>query len=131
MNKMKGNAIEVMNYLDKWKEGQIYICVKEESKEWRTLAQNRTYWKIFKGIGDKLWYSKEVVRTNILTALFWTYEVKMFWEVHLVPNKTSTTELSKDEAKQVIDASLEYAKKIDAGIEITPREVQSLYESYN
>lgn len=122
---------QVLEYLDKQKETQeiIVLISKKETQEMRTLAQNRTFWKIFKGIWDKLGYTKETVRTNILTALFWTYECKMFWEVHLVPNKTSTTELSKEEAIQVIDWALEYAKKIDAGIEITPREIQSLYDT--
>jgi hypothetical protein len=119
------------NITEYMKEKQLYICYKKESKAWRTLAQNRTFWKIFKGIWDKLWYKKEVVRTNILTALFWTYEVYMFWERHLIPNKVSTTELSKEEWIQVIDWALEYAKKIDAWIEITSAEVTNLYESYN
>jgi len=49
--------------------------------------------------------------------------------VNRLPNKTSTTELNKDEATKLIDASLEYAKKIDAGIEITPRDIQNLYNN--
>ena len=120
-----------MEYIDKGKEWQIYICVKEESKEGRTLQQNKTFWKIFKGIGDKLWYSKEVVRTNILTALFWTYEVTMFWSTHLIANKSSTATLTKEEWIQVIDWALAYATKIDAWITITSAEVDSLYKSYN
>jgi hypothetical protein len=107
-----------------------WVYEKKESKLWRSLAQNRTYWKIFKWIWDKLGYKKETVRTNILTALFWTYECKMFWIIHLVPNKTSTTELDREEAIKVIDASLAYAKKIDAWIEITPKEIQDLYNNY-
>jgi len=55
----------------------------------------------------------------------------MFWKVHLIANKSSTTELSKEEWIQVIDWALEYAKKINAWIEITPRDIQNLYESYN
>ena len=125
------NKEQIIEFVNNWKEEQIYICEKKESKPWRTLAQNRTFWKIFKGIWDKLWYSKEIVKTNILTALFWTYQVQMFWKVHLIANKSSTTELSKEEWIQVIDWALEYAKKINAWIEITPRDIQNLYESYN
>lgn len=116
--------------LESAEEELLWILEKKETKAGRTLAQNRTYWKIFKGIGDKLGYPKEVVKRNILIALFWTYECQMFWEVHLIPNKSSTTELDKTEAIQVIDWALEYAKKIDAGITITPKEITSLYESY-
>jgi len=122
---------EIIAKLEEAREWELYILEKKETKAWRTLQQNKTYWKIFKGIWDKLWYSKEVVRSNVLTALFWTYQVLMFWEIHKLPKKSSTTELSKQEAIQVIDWALEYAKKIDAWIEITPREVQNLYDSYN
>ena len=123
---------EVINeYMDNWKPEQEYICEKISTKAGRTLSQNSTFWKIFKGIGDKLWYSKEVVRTNILTALFWTYEVQMFWSTHLIANKTSTATLTKEEWIHVIDWALAYATKIDAWIVITSREIKSLYESYN
>jgi len=127
---MIGNKEKVLEYLekDKW---SIYIIEKHTTKAGRTLAQNRTFYKIFKGIWDKLWYSKETVKKNILTALFWTYECKMFWKIHLIPNKLSTTELSKEEAIELITGALEYAKKIDAGIEIIPREVNDLYNSFN
>ena len=108
-----------------------WIYEKKKSKPGRSLQQNKTFWKIFKGIGGKLWYSKEVVRTNILTALFWTYEVQMFWSTHLIANKSSTATLTKEEWIQVIDWALAYATKIDAWIVITPIEVQSLYDSFN
>ena len=121
----------IMIYMDKNPDDQIYIIDKKETKAGRTRQQEKTYWKIFKWIGGKLWYKKEVVRTNLLTALFWTYEVKMFWEIHLIPNKTSTTELTKEDAIDLIDASLAYAKKIDAWIEIEWPEIQSLYNTYN
>ena len=121
---------EVIAFLLTQEDNIEWIYEKKESKAWRSLAQNRTYWKIFKAIWDKLWYKKETVRTNILTALFWTYECRMFWEIHLVPNKTSTTELDKEEAIQVIDWALWYAQKIWAWIEITPREIQDLYNNY-
>lgn len=125
------NTIKLIEYLQTQKEDINWVCEKSTTKAGRNLAQNRTFWKIFKGIWDKLWYSKEVVRTNILTALFWTYEVQMFWVTHLIPNKTSTTELDKQEWIQVIDWALEYAKKIDAWIEITSRDIQDLINSYN
>ncbi len=125
---MKWNKEKIIEYM---KDDQEYICCKVESKEGRTIAQNRTYWKIFTGIGQKLWYSKEETKLNILTALFWTYEIKMFWEVHKIPHKTSTTQLSKDEAIHLIDSSLAYAKKIGAWIKIEPREITSLYNTYN
>ncbi len=128
---MKWTKEVIQDYMDNWKEEQEYIIEKATTKPWRSLQQNKTFWKIFKGIGDKLWYSKEVVRTNILTAIFWTYETQMFWETHLIANKTSTATLTKEEWIQVIDWALAYAKKIDAGIEITSAEVDSLYKSYN
>jgi len=123
-------TLQIIEMLE-WQDEDIeWIIQKKNTKQGRTLAQNRTFWKIFKGIWDKLWYSKEVVRTNILTALFWTYEVQMFWTTHLIANKSSTTELSKEEAIQVIDWALEYAKKINAWIKITPKDIISLYETY-
>jgi hypothetical protein len=128
---MKWTKEVIQEYIDNWKEDQEYIIEKTTTKAGRSQAQNRTFWKIFKGIGDKLWYSKEIVRTNILTALFWTYEVQMFWSTHLIANKTSTATLTKEEGIQVIDGALAYATKIDAGITITPREITSLYESFN
>jgi len=121
---------ELITYLLTQDDDIEWIYEKKKSKPWRSLAQSRTFWKIFKGIWDKLWYSKEVVRTNILTALFWTYEVTMFWSTHLIANKSSTATLTKEEWIQVIDWALAYATKIDAWIQITSREIDSLYESF-
>lgn len=128
---MKGTKIEIIDYLKRQKDNQEWIIQKIESKQWRTLTQNCTYYMIFWAIWNKLWYDKEVVKRNILTALFWTYECTMFWDIHLVPNKLRTRDLDKKEAIRLIDSSLEYAKKIWAWIEITGAEIRSLYDSYN
>ena len=127
---MKWTKEQILDFLEDRDEETIYIIEKSTTKAGRSLQQNKTFWKIFKAIGDKLWYSKEVVRTNILTALFWTYEVTMFWSTHLIANKSSTATLTKEEWIQVIDWALAYATKIDAWIQITSREIDSLYESF-
>ena len=123
--------LEIEKYMDKWTEEQEYIIDKKESKAGKTRRQEKTYYKIFWWIWNFLWYDKEVVKQNILKALFGTYEVKMFWETHLVANKSRTRDLTKEEAILLIDSSLAYAKNIGAGIEITSVEMQSLYDSYN
>ena len=124
------NKEEILNFLENKKDDIRWFIDKEKNKSSHTRQQQKTFWKIFKAIGDKLWYSKEVVRTNILTALFWTYEVTMFWSTHLIANKSSTATLTKEEWIQVIDWALAYATKIDAWIQITSREIDSLYESF-
>jgi hypothetical protein len=54
--KLKGNPTDLYNqiteHLESLNPEKSYICYIEEreSKESRTLAQNRTFWKIFTGI---------------------------------------------------------------------------------
>ena len=106
----------------------VILVSTKETREMKSRQQEKTYYKIFDWIGKYLWYDKEIVKQNILKALFWTYEVKMFWEIHLVANISRTRDLKKDQARLLIDWSLEYAKKIGAWIDITPKEVKSLYD---
>lgn len=121
---------DTIKYLHTQKDDVEWVLEKTTTKKGRTLAQNRTFKKIFTWIGNYLGYTKEEVRTKILIALFWTYELKMLWSTHLIPNKTSTADLTKEEGILVIEWSLAYAKKIGAGIEITSREISSLYNTY-
>ena len=48
---------DVLNYLEKDKEGDIYECSKKQKKTARTLAQNKYYfWIIVPTIADFHWY---------------------------------------------------------------------------
>ena len=128
---MKWNAIKVMEYIDKGKEDQVYICVKEESKEGRTIAQNRTWYKLFNWISTHLWYNIEEVKSFLLAGTFGTHKMKLNTEEIEVPNESRTSNLTKEQWIFFIDTILKFVKLKDIPVEITPREISSLYDSYN
>lgn len=127
---MKGNAIEIMNYLDKWKEGQIYIIDKIESKTGRTRQQEKTWYKLFNAISTHLWYNVEEVKSFLLAGTFGTHTMKLNTEEIEVPNESRTSTLTKEQWIFFIDTILKFVKLKDIPVEITPLEVQSLYDSY-
>lgn len=125
---MKGNKEVINNYM---KDNQVYICVKEESKEGRTIQQNATLHKIIEAIRQFKSWSMEDAKKYTLVFTFWYESVEYMWEVILVPQHTSTAKLKKVEAIKYIDFLIEYCKENDIWVVITPREITSLYESFN
>ena len=128
---MKWKAEDVMIYMDKHKEDQVFICVKEESKAGRTIQQNRTWYKLFNWISSHLWYNVEEVKSFLLAWTFGTHKMKLNTEDIEVPNESRTSLLTKEQGIFFIDTILQFVKLKDIPVEITSAEVQSLYESYN
>lgn len=124
---------KICNYLDKYTKSEniiVYISEKE-TKEIRTLGQNNTFWKIFTEIWNHLWYSKEEIHDIMLWWVFGTYTVELWFIKKEMLNKPKTSKLNKEEWIKFIDEMIWFCKKHNIPIEITPREIQSLYESYN
>jgi len=128
---MKWTKQIIQQYIDKGKQDQVYICVKEENKEWRTIAQNRTWYKLFNWISTHLWYNIEEVKSFLLAGTFGTHKMKLNTEEIEVPNESRTSKLTKEQWIFFIDTILKFVKLKDIPVEITPREIQSLYDSYN
>lgn len=127
MNNMKGNAIEVMNYLDKWKEGQIFVCAKYDTKEGRTLYQNNFFYWLFSDIEKQSPFSLETIKQYILWRVFWKKEV--YWE--LVNNRTHTSKLTKKEAIELINWIIAFCEEHTLKMSYYSSDLKSLEESYN
>jgi len=119
-----------MEYIDKGKEDQVYICVKKESKEWRTIQQNRTWYKLFNSISSHLWYNVDEVKMFLLAGTFGTHKMKLNTEEIEVPNENKTSKLTKEQWIFFIDTILQFVKLKDIPVEITSAETQNLYNSY-
>ena len=128
---MKWTKQVIQQYIDKGKQDQIYICIKEESKEGRTRQQEKTWYKLFNWISTHLWYNVEEVKSFLLAGTFGTHKMKLNTEGIEVPNESRTSQLTKEQGIFFIETILAFVKMKDIPIQITPREVQSLYDSFN
>lgn len=126
---MKTN--ELIEFLQKQKHNQEWIIQKTNSKKWRTLAQNKTFWKLFKDVGNHLWESKDDVHDMMLWWVFWTKEVTIWILTKEVLIEKHTSKLTKEKGIKFIDTMLAFCKKYNLPITITSREIESLYKSYN
>lgn len=135
--KTEWNPIKVMweikNYFI-WKKSDknfhVLISTKE-TKEMKTRQQEKTYYKILTWISKHLWYKLQEVKIYVLSWCFWTHRLKLFDEEIEVPNISETRWFSKEQAIFFIDTLLQFVKDKNIPVEITPKEVQSLYDSYN
>lgn len=116
--------------LDEDKEVVILISSKE-TKEMRTIQQNKTFYKLFTDIGNHLWESKEDVHDMMLWGIFWTRSVTIWRITKEINVEKHTSKLTKDQGIHFIDTMLAFVKKYDMPITVTSREIDSLYESYN
>ncbi len=123
---------EVCEYLDKQdseKDIIVYIS-KKETKEMRTLAQNKTFWKLFTDIWNHLWEKKENVKEMMLWGVFWTEKIKVWRITREINIEKHTHKLTKEQWIHFIDSILAFTKKYNMPITVTPRELQNLYDSY-
>ena len=109
---------------------EFYFFEKADTKEKRTLAQNRTLYKILNAISKHLWNPVQEVKIYMLSWCFWTHKIKLSKSEIEVPDISKTSELTKEQWIFFIDTILTFAKIKDVPIEITPREIESLYNSY-
>ena len=73
----------------------------------------------------------EDAKKYTLVFTFWFEKVNHQWETVIMPTKTSTAKLTKVEAIKYIDFLIDYCKENNIWVVITPREISSLYDSYN
>ena len=128
---MQWTKVEILEYLNKWKEDQIYIIDKKESKTWRTRRQEKTYYKILNAIANHLGYNIEEVKIYMLSWCFGTHPLKLSKEYMKIPNISRTSELTKTQWIFFIDTLLQFVEIKGVPVTITSAEVQNLYESYN
>ena len=128
---MKWTAEQIIDFVQNWKEEQEYICEKTTTKEGRTLAQNRTWSKILTAIWQHKYWDLAQAKKITLIYKFW-YETQEYeWETVYIPNYTSTAALSKKEGIEYLTFLIDYCKDEEIPVQITPREINSLYESFS
>lgn len=110
---------------------QFYFFETADTKEKRNLVQNATFYRCLDIISKHTWDELEELKLKTLVKLFWFKQMKWGWETIPVPNVAKTSSLTKEQASQFIDALIKIAKFLWLGEIITPRQVQSLYDSYN
>ena len=122
---------EAMEYIEKTSEKKEKFFVTEiETKKWKTEAQRKTYYRCFGMIWDHLWYSKEEIKQMFLKWCFGIRKMKMWkWEYEIA-NIWNTEELNIEQANFLIDVLTKTAETLWLWIIITPRERQSLFDSY-
>lgn len=128
---MEWTALEVIEYMDKSEETQVFICIKKESKKWRSINQNNTFYKLFTDIGNHLWETKEDVHDMMLWWIFWTKEVRIWIITREVNIEKHTSKLTKEQWIKFIDTMLAFVKRENMPITVTSREITSLYDSFN
>lgn len=123
---------KIAEMIEKLKDNeQLNVMIsKKITKEMRSLAQNRTFYKLFTDIGNHLWEDKDDVHDMLLAWVFWTREVKLWRITKDILIEKHTSELDKIKWKKFIDMILAFTKKYDMPITVDSREVQSLYDSY-
>lgn len=126
------NKLQVIDYLNKeqW-EFEYYLEELPLNKEWKSRQQEKTYYLILNWIAKHLWYSIEEVKIYMLSWTFWTKKLKLSKTEIEIPVISRTRDFTKEQAIFFIDVLLNFCKLKNIPIKITPRELQSLYESYN
>ncbi len=122
----------VAKFLEKQKEDKKFICIitEKETKEQRTLTQNSMFHWLFGEISKHLWEPLEFVKYYFLAWCFGV-EKKKYSKLEIdIPKIASTALLEKDEAIFFIDVILKFIQKHNIPCKYTPRELQSLYDSY-
>ena len=128
---MKWTKEVIQEYMDNWKEEQEYICEKTTTKAGRSLAQNRTWSKILTAIWQHKYWTLAQAKKITLIYKFW-YETQEYeWETVYIPNHASTAALSKVEGIEYLTFLIDYCKDEKVPVQITSREIDSLYNSFN
>jgi len=123
-------TLQIIEMLE-WQDEDIeWIIQKKDTKQGRTLAQNRTWYKLFSAISKHLWYSVQEVKMYMLSWCFWTKILKMSKEKMEIPVISQTSDLTKEQWIFFIDTILAFVKIKNVPVEITSREINSLYDSY-
>jgi len=123
---------QLIKYIfSKWNKDKLVVLISEkETKEIRTLAQNRTWYKLFTWIANHLGNDKQEVKIYFMIWCFWSKKLRLSQNVMEIPIISETHKLSKEQWIFLIDTLLTFVKLKNIPIEITPREIKNLYDSY-
>ena len=124
------NKEEIIKFLETKKEDERWFIDKEKNKSSHTRQQQKTWYKLFNWISTHLWYNTEEVKSFLLAWTFGTHTMQLNTEEIQVPNESRTSQLTKEQWIFFIDTILAFVKLKDIPVEITPREISSLYDSY-
>lgn len=121
---------QIREYLDKWKEKQIYICEKKETKAGRTLQQNKTWYKLFWWIAKHLWNDIQEVKIYFMIWCFGSKKICLSLNEMEIPIVSETHKLTKEQWIFLIDTLITFTKIKNIPIEICSNDIKSLYDSY-
>jgi len=110
---------------------EFYFFENADTKERRTLAQNNWFYMLLDWISKHLGQPLQEVKIYFLSGCFGTHKLKLSNTEFDIPNISHTSELKKEQATFFIDVILQFCKAKNIPVTITPRQVQSLYDSYN
>jgi len=110
-------------------EEQYYFEKLPLTSEQKTRAQERTYYRCFKIIWDKLGYDKWFTKECLMKWVFWVKTIKMWWMQFEVALKWSTKELTKEEAILLIDRIVDFWRKLKLWEIVSSLERQSLFNN--
>jgi len=127
---MIGNKEDIIEFVNNSKEKE-FIIEEVNSKKWRTLAQNRWIYLLLSWISKHLWEDIHTVKIYLLSWCFWTRKLKLSKTEIEVPNISKTSLLSKEQAIFFIETIIQFCKIKNIPVEITPLELQTLYNNYN
>ena len=124
---------KVCEYLEKQPEDKeiIVFISNKETKEIRTATQNSMFYWLFTEIWNHLWEKPDDVKMYFLAWCFWTKKIKISKQEMEINNICHTSELEKEQAIFFIDTILRFIEIKNIPCKYIPRELQSLYDSYN
>ena len=125
---MLGDKKEIKEFLKYVPDEFIWFIEEYKGKKiQKSRVQERTYYRCFKVIWDKIWMDKERVKINSLKCCFWVTKEEFGGVVFENAIKPRTSDLNKEEASLLIDFLIEHWKIIWIPHMVTPRELQDLF----
>ena len=110
---------------------EIYVYFGEKlTTEIRTKAQNNMFQWVFTQIWNHLWEKKDDVKMYFLAWMFWTKTLKLSQKEYEFPIISHTSDLTKEQAMDLISILFKFIAKHKVPCKYTPRDLQSLYDNY-
>ena len=124
---------QLSNYIEKnsHKEKLVAFIDTKESKAIRTRTQEKSYYRLFNWIAQHLWNNIQEVKIYFLIGCFWSKKIQLSKNYIEIPIISQTRDLTKEQAIFLIDTLIAFTKLKNIPCEITSRELESLYNSYN
>lgn len=128
---MKWKQEKIIEYMDKWKPEQEYICCKVESKEGIKHTQRKMLRWLCSEIWKHMWEKPERVKQIFLIWCFGSDDLTMWKFTTQVAKKPTTSELTKQDTIFYIDVIWKFICEHKIACIYTPRDIQSLMDSLN